>query len=175
MSLEQFDSQFNARDAGRVPAGLETLPDGDYSLEIVRADLQTTKKTGETILRWFYRVLDGAQAGQQVEATAFFRTLANVNNVGADLELLGHSTADWTAANGKPFSKMLPQVLPLLVGIKFRGRKESTPGANGRTFPNLRILARSAAPAAMPAGPATAPSFQATGAITFLGGDPLPF
>jgi len=149
MSLDEFDNAYNPNDTGRT-ATLESLSDGDYQLMVQSAELTTTERTGEQILRWVYVVMSGPSGvGTVVESVNFFRSQVAVNLLGADLALLGLPTHEWTVANGKPFSRMLKQALPQLDNVTFSASKV-TVERNGKTYHNLRIRGRSTAPASMP-------------------------
>ena len=139
MSLDQFDHAFNPANNSR-PAGLEALEDGPYQLEIVHAELVQLDKTGETILRWRYRVTAGPQTGTLCEAATFFRTPLSANLLGADLAILGYPVHEWTVAAGKPFSRMLRETVPSLAGKAFRCNKTSGLSQAGKPWHNIRIV-----------------------------------
>lgn len=156
MPLDEFDGGYNPQDTGRTLA-VENLSDGEYTLRITAADLVKTERTGEDILRWHYQVVTGpSMTGSTIEAVNFFRSQMSVNLLGADLALLGLPTATWTVANGKPFSRMLRESLPGLVGVTFTASKVTTrkDGQYGaKTYHNLRIRARVDNAAPMPPEP----------------------
>lgn len=140
--LEQFDNDFTPVAPGRT-ANVEVLPNGDYILEIAEAELTTTRYTGETLVRWVYKVLSGpAHTGLSVENGNLLRSQDAVNRLGADLMVLGVNCNEWSAAGGKPFSKMLPQALLSLKGVKVNANKSTTEGRNGKTYHNLNIRSR---------------------------------
>ena len=157
MSLDAFDGAYNPQDTGR-PMSLENLHDGTYTFRVLSAELTQTQKTGEDILRWVYEVISGLDhTGSKVESVNFFRSQMAVNLLGADLALLGLPTSTWTVANNKPFSKMLRESLPGLIGVTFTASKVSTTKdtPNGaKTYHNLRIKSRVDNAAPMPSDPA---------------------
>lgn len=152
MALDEFDGGYNPSDTGRT-LSVENLTDGEYTLRIAAADLVKTERTGEEILRWQYQVVAGpSMPGATIEAVNFFRSQMSVNLLGADLALLGLPTSSWTIANGKPFSRMLRESLPGLVGVTFTASKVTTK-KDARTYHNLRIRARVDSAAPMPPEP----------------------
>jgi len=153
MSLDQFDKEYNPSDAGK-PLTLESLEDGVYVLTVQSAALVKTERTGEDILRWMYRVVQGpSMVGSVVESVNFFRSQVSVNILGADLALLGLPTSTWTVGNGKPFSKMMRESLPGLAGITFSAAKVTTDKGNGKVYHNLRIKTRVSGASPMPEQP----------------------
>lgn len=155
MALSQFDNEFNPQSSGR-PDGLDTLPDGDYTLTITRCELDEVQVRGGDVVdvvRWTYRT----QTGQMVENTTWLRDSRACSMLGADLALLGFPTQTWTAAHGKPFSVALPEATHQMPGIAFLATKSSYE-KNGRVYHNLRIKGRAGAapmpaPAKLPGGP----------------------
>ena len=140
--LDQFDGDFLPIVPGRT-AGVDTLPDGDYILEVVSAELTTTRHTGDDIVRWAYKVLHGGvPQGSIFESVTFLRGQDSANRLGSDLMLMGVATNEWTAASGKPFSKMLPQTLPTLKGVKLKVSKTSSTAKSGKMYHNLNINSR---------------------------------
>ena len=149
--LSQFDDTFQPMAPGRTP-NVDALADGEYTMEIISAELVTTPKTGEAILRWIYKIHAGeSYVGNRIEAATFFRNAEACNMLGADLLVLGIPTNDWKASAGKPFSKMLPECLPGLSGIHFAATKISRV-VGSKTYHNIRIKTRTE-PAAMPSEP----------------------
>jgi len=149
MSLDEFDAGYDPSDTGRSLT-LENLADGDYTLQIMSAELVTTERTGEQILRWVYSVQAGpSYVGGVIEAANFFRSQIAVNLLGADLALLGLPTHEWTVKNGKPFSRMLRECLPSLDNVVFTAAKV-TVERNGKTYHNLRVRGLYKAASSMP-------------------------
>ena len=149
MGFDQYDNGYNPQDTGRTQ-NLDALADGAYTFEVLSAELATTEKTGEDILRWKYKVVSGhSLVGGVIEHVNFFRSQQAVNLLGADLMLLGIPTQTWTVANGKPFSKMLRQWLPEMKGMLFNANKV-TVTKDGRQYHNLRIRGLASDIAPMP-------------------------
>lgn len=132
--LEHFDDVFSPSD---VPTGIEGLPDGEHVFTIQTADVTSvTTRDGQTVpvVRWLYRT-----AGRSIEMTTWLRDTKAVNMLGADLGILGVPVLEWKKANGKPFSKMLPDAISRLPGVSFRGIK-TTNDKGLRVYHNLKIV-----------------------------------
>jgi hypothetical protein len=140
-AIGQWDREYKPSDGPKVKPGLDTLPDGDYDLEIAYADLGVTSKTNDTILRIGLKVLTGPMAGVTVEKPIFFNSQVSVDILGAELVTLGFDADKWTAANGRRFSQELVRVVPLLRGICFRGHKKRNE-SNGEVYHNLYVNAK---------------------------------
>lgn len=139
MDLHQFDQNFTPVVPGRTP-GLDALRDGDYLLKVAKAELATTPKLGESIVRWLYTVVEGpSMTGGTVEHVTFLRTQEQANALGADLLQMGVPTTSWVAANGKAFSTELPGALSFLKGVTIQVAKTSKQGVGDRVYHNLRI------------------------------------
>ena len=156
--LETFDENFQP--SAGMRAGLDTLPDGTYGFEIVEADLSRTAQTQELILRLSLKVITDNRPAMAIHGRAIdtivdraylFRSSEAVALLGGDLMTLGFDSQDWTVANGRPFSKELPRVIPRLHGLRFRGQKKTKQNLKNPEQPyhNLTILAR------LPGGSAT--------------------
>jgi len=135
LELEHFDDVFSPAD---VPTGIEGLPDGEHVFTIQTADVTTvTTRDGQTVpvVRWLYRTTDG----RSIEMTTWLRDARSINLLGAELGILGVPVREWKKANGKPFSKMLPDAVSLLPGVAFRGVK-TTNDKGLRVYHNLKIV-----------------------------------
>lgn len=145
MSLEQFDDSFAPIQPGRTP-GLDVLPDGDYIMEVSTVELQTTQKTGEPIVRWILKIIDGPVSSiGRIEWANFLRGQDQANLLGADLMVLGLPTDTWVAGHpsGKKFSEELPKGLASLNGCRFTASKTSKSGGV-KVYHNLRIKGKAA-------------------------------
>lgn len=158
--LAAFDQDFKPQ-AGRRP-GLDVLPDGSHDFQITSAEMARTEKSNDLIMRLGLRV---AASGLAVEHVYFFRTQQNVDILGSDLCTLGIDADQWRSP-ARPFSRELPAALPRLVGIRFRGKKESKPKKDDPTkfhhnlYVNQRIEG-GAAPAAYSPDAASGPAYPA--------------
>jgi hypothetical protein len=166
--LEQFDGEFTPSAGGRLP-NLEAVPPGDYDWTILRAELSTTPKTGDRILRLDLKC---EQSGQAVQHVYFFRQQEQVNHLGGDLAVLGFPVGTWTPSQGKKFSAELPKAVGELPGRRFKGtRANNKDKADAtKTYHNLYLNAR--LPDADPGtlAQATQPASQPAN-----GGDEIPF
>ena len=142
--IRRFDEHYKPSEGGGQRPGLDLLPDGDYHLEIVSAELTATKKTGQSIFRLSLKVLDlGSRFhGQIVERASFFTSQENVDILGADLLTLGFDSDQWTTKAGRPFSSELLKAAPQLVGLCFRGQKVAKESDKGKSYHNLYINRR---------------------------------
>jgi hypothetical protein len=150
VDLERFDLEYKPSE---MAPGLESLPDGDYGLEITSASIERTEKTRDAILRIGLRVASGSLDGHECETVYFFRSQQNVDILGNDLCQLGLDADCWTAQHGRRFSEELPKALGSLIGVRFRARKltKPNPKKTGEFFHNLRINGR------IPSGSAAMP------------------
>lgn len=152
-ALAKFDDAFAPIQPGRIP-NLDAIPDGDYTMEVASVELQTTARTGEPIVRWLLKILDGPTARvPKVEWANFLRGQDQANLLGADLLILGLPTDTWIPGHpsGKRFSEELPTGLLTLVGVAFTATKSSK-SSGDKTYHNLRIKGLSS-DAAMPKEP----------------------
>ena len=138
--IGRFDDVYTPAQPRRP--GLDSLPDGDYELEIGSAEFTRTDKTREAILRMMLRVCAGPHLGQVVEHVYFFQTAESVGRIGADLISLGLPADRWTAQHGVKFSEQLIAHLHALRGMRFRGKKTSYEKVKGGTGHGLWISAR---------------------------------
>lgn len=163
--LAQFDQ--DAAPAQGRRQGLENLADGDYDLEITSAELVRTDKQNELILRVGLKV---ATTGQTVEYAYFFRTQQNVNFLIADLCTLGLDADQWKPP-ARPFSQELPKFTASLRGVRFRGKKVSTPSKDdpNKPYHNLYVNQRLTTPAQGSSGLPAAYTPEASPA------DPIPW
>src|SRR5688500_6456877 len=99
--LSRFNDEF-APDTGRR-LGVESLPDGDYDLQILEAELTRTEKKRDPILRLALRILDGPAADREIERAYFLTSQDGVNRLGGDLLLLGFDVGKWTPQHGRNF------------------------------------------------------------------------
>lgn len=150
MSLEQFDDFFKPQ-VNFQKASLQALPDGDYELEVLKAEIATTPKTGEAIVRWNFRTAPGGIGS--FEHVNFLRGQDQANLLGADMKVLGFPTEEWDATHpsGKRFSIELPKALAALSSVWISVSKTSKT-VGEKTYHNLKIKGRTAV-ADMPTEP----------------------
>ena len=142
--LEQFDNGFRPTRPGINP-GIDTLPDGEYTVVIDKAELTKTKNTGQDLIRWSLSV-EGDMATVGYDDASFLSSQQNVNTLGADLMALGIPCDQWTPSNGKRFSVELPKALATLRGVRVSVSKtSSTNSQTGKTYHNVRFLGRAGA------------------------------
>ncbi len=142
--LARWDNEYTP-DAGQRP-GVNSLPVGDYEMEVVYAGFDRTPQSRDLILRAHLRVLAGAAVGMIVEHTYFFDTQKKVDRLGADLCALGFDADQWTAKHRRKFSAELLKALPRLRGVRFRARRTADPGKDGKVWHNLHVNGRLTAP-----------------------------
>lgn len=135
--IGRFDQEYVPAERESFLPGLEALRDGTHLLEIVRAVLARTTKTGEAIFKLILR----AQDGLTVERAYFFRDQDSVDRLGADLCLLGLDADKWTGRYNRRFSVELQKALPRLAGIRFQAKKETkaNPDNPAKPFHNLYV------------------------------------
>lgn len=146
MGIEKFDDEFSPVVPGRTP-NVDSLADGEYILEISEAELVTTRYTGDDIVRWVYKIVDAPDSEKHKVGTLFekgslLRAQDDVNRLGAELMSLGIACGEWSAASGKPFSKMLPVALTSLKSVTVQATKSSYTGKNGKLYHNLNVRSK---------------------------------
>ena len=149
--LKSFDHEFVPEHAFRPD--ISTLSDGDYDFEIVNGDL-TKANNGARILNLGVR----ANGGMVVQRTYWLTDNRGMNELGADLMLLGIDVKKWGSGPGKTsIADALPAAVKKLPGLRFRGGKRTETGKDGKLYHKLYIgsLIVSAKPgtAAPPAAP----------------------
>jgi len=132
---EEFDPSSNRK------LQPESMTDGEYTLQVVDAQLDRIASTGAAVLRWTLKVLDGPSCKDaQVEKVNFFASQAGVNALGADLQLLGINCREWREKN-IPLGRGIVEALPRLIGVVYVGRKRtSTNSTNGKVYHNINVL-----------------------------------
>lgn len=135
MWMENFDDDFKP-DGG--PAKVESLTDGDYDFEVKKSAFKILEKKPLVIIEMELEVLSpGKHSGQIVQHALFIKDKESAARVGKDLATLGFDCAEWTVANGRPFSQEIQKVDKVLFGLRFKGKKQ----VNGK-FHNLYINKR---------------------------------
>jgi hypothetical protein len=156
--LASFDASY--RPESPIRAGIDTLSDGDYDFEVRKAELTRTAKTNDRILR-----IELLAGGRCVEWVHFLSTQSSMNQLGADLCVLGFDADRW-GQPGRSVAVELPKAVAQLPGRRFRATKRTdrpTEGQYaGRSFHKLYVnalLSGSAVPpnGASPKTPAPAP------------------
>lgn len=140
--LDQFDNGFRPMRPGQRP-GIDTLPDGEYTVVVEKAELASTK-AGADLIRWVIGV-EGDMATVAYDHASFLSSQQNVNALGADLMAIGIPCDTWTTANGKRFSVELPKALATLRGVRLSISKSSSVSNAGKTYHNVRFLGRAGA------------------------------
>lgn len=135
--FDNYGEQFKPKHAFR--AGLDTLSNGDYDFEITDAALDRTTN-GTRICRLGLKT----SQGRQVESTYWLNKQQEFNKFGADVALLGFPSEKW-GQPGHPLSKVIPETVAKLQGLKFRAtkssRQDSRPG-NTTMYHELHIACR---------------------------------
>lgn len=163
--LAAFERDFNPSSGGRRP-GLDTLADGDYDFEILSAELTRTEKTNEAIFKMELRV----HGGGVIEHAYFFRTQVAVDILGGDLCTLGFDADQWKPP-ARPLARELANTAPRLRGIRFRGKKVTTPKKDdpNKKYANLYVNQRLDGATSPPAySPTPAPA-------SYANDDDIPF
>lgn len=140
--LDQFDNGFRPVRPGQRP-GIDSLPDGEYTVVLEKAELATTKG-GADLVRWSILV-EGDMASVGYDHASFLSSQQNVNALGADLMAIGVPCDTWTTVNGKRFSVELPKALASLKGVRLSINKSSSTSASGKVYHNVRFLGRAGA------------------------------
>lgn len=160
--LERYNEGYRPEQG--IRPSLESIPDGDYTFDIMDAELIRSMKAKDPVLRLGLRV-DG---GAIVERGYPLTSQEMCNRLGADLVALGFSEFD----GPKDFSKKVGAAIPKLKGVRFRARKH-TDRKGDKVYTNLFILGRVAAGQKAP--PPPAPSSVAPPATPPARGDSIPF
>lgn len=144
-----IDAEFEEAAAG-VPAErqnnygggtLGKLADGDHTFTVVDGEL-TTGNFIIYVLKCAVRTGDGQE--YTGEKKYFLKgkdgpDAKKINELKADLAVLGFDTANWTPANGKPFLQQLARIKPVLPGLQFKGRKKTSPNKNDPKSPYVNV------------------------------------
>lgn len=136
VDLTEFDEK--AVPLGRIE--LATLPDGDYTLQIVKAALRQSEKKGTRICNMKCTVLSspgGKLDGATIERPSFLTSQEAMNMLLADCGKLGFDSDQWKMTNNRPASQELPRALELMAGVKFSAEKKQS-----GTFHNINIKER---------------------------------
>ena len=137
--LNNFGDDFDPTSNRKLQ--LESLQDGEYTVQVMDANLDRIQSTGAAVLRWTLKILEGASCQNAlVEKVNFFASQAGVNALGADLQILGINCKAWKD-QGIPLGRGIVESLPKLIGVVFVGRKRtSTNQTNGKVYHNLNVL-----------------------------------
>jgi len=137
--------------ADDVPAGagyggkeLKNLPDGDYQFEINTASFAPTKKDGHLIFKMEVEVIDGAMSGNVAEIPHFLTNKDGINEVAIgilkkDLKTLGFDADEWKKSANRPLSGELTKAIPLLFGMRFKGKKVTNKNGYANLYVNERL------------------------------------
>ena len=159
-SLEQFDDVFCPPSGRKLDVDL--VPNGQYEVEIGKAAIEETQKSGDTILKLPLIFRSGNIAGDYTEKPYFFRTHEQAELCGADLRVMGFDVENWTKANGRPLSQELPKAVARMPGLKLKVAKSSRDGQNGKVWHTLAIVERIGPPPADAPASANGAAPQAT-------------
>lgn len=66
VDLAQFDRLFESAETAARPSFEDSVPDGEYRVAVEQAELTVARSSGNPMLAWRLRILDGAQAGRLV-------------------------------------------------------------------------------------------------------------
>lgn len=146
MALDKYDD-----DADKVAPGgklgFDAIPDGEYTFDVESAELKETRN-GTDLFKLKLLGLDGAAAGQEFEHDYFLSSMNKTTNVievndvkvgmlKKDLQTLGFDTENWKKSEGRPLSKELPRSIPILEGMRLKGKKTT----NGK-YANFNVASR---------------------------------
>lgn len=146
-AMSRFDDQYRP-DPGIRP-GTEILADGNYAFEVLSADLGKAND-GSPLLNVWMRALEGPSAGVMVDHAYWLNKREGCNRLGYDLVVLGFSEFE---AGRSRFSDALRNALPRLRGMRFKARKVTEVGRDGKTYHKLQLAGRISTAPATAAGP----------------------
>lgn len=142
LGLEFADDAFVPSEG---PLGAESLPEGEYVFEVVKAEIKfknTDKGGAQHILEFGWKVVsEGMYHDSTIRYAWFIKDKESANRVGGDLRKLGFDCELWTIANGRKFSEELPKAIEHIVGMRFTGKK-ATNKTGDKTFHNIYIIKR---------------------------------
>lgn len=142
--LAQYQAEFKPEATQFVRT--DGMADGEYGVEIVKAELTQLTTTGEPIHRITLKLLDGpSSVGCVTEKTTFFRNSTSINILGAELKLLGVQVDEWKTKNiglAQGFSESAPS----LRGVHATVRKRSTVAKDGKVYHNINFTSLRARP-----------------------------
>jgi hypothetical protein len=123
--LDQWGDE--ARPEYAFRPGLDTVNPGDYDFEIVDAKMDRIKNM--PVIRVGLRLLNAG--GRQVEQVYWLNAQAGVNAFLADMAALSFPAAKWGNGQGQvQLSVAIPELMPKLVGVKFRAMKATEQGSD---------------------------------------------
>lgn len=145
-----FDDEFDKVPVSRASGNngnLMKLPDGEHFFTVLDGE---RKAVGKMIL---YTLKVGVTTGMgtpdQIDYTGekvYYLVSKdgkvderNVNNLKADLAVLGFDVDKWMKALGRPFMAELDKVKPILAGLRFKGKKSVSPNKNDAAKPYLNV------------------------------------
>ncbi len=135
--IAQFGAEFDPNKSTFLK--LDQMGDGEYGVQIVKAELTQLQTTGEPIFRITMRIEDGHEhIGSLIEKTTFFRNQVSVNILGSELKLLGIPTDQWRA-RGIGLAQGFSESATALQGLGCSIRKRTSPGKDGKSYHNINI------------------------------------
>lgn len=139
---EELDAASDAVSSERAGYGnIQKLPDGDHTFQVTDGELKKTAKAVVFTLKFSAAVGDAQYLGEKTYWLKGNKGVdeRQINNLKADLKLLGFDVDNWTVANGRPFTAQLGLIKPLLPGLGFKGRKKTNPNQNDPKKPYVNI------------------------------------
>lgn len=119
--FSEWDEEFKPEDPFSG-AKAEDLTDGDYEFKILAQKLKEIKNNKCLELKMEV-VTPGQHQGTVINELVWLTSIDNAKRFGATLKSFGFDVANWTPANGRPFSKELPKSLRWLVGMQVKAKK----------------------------------------------------
>jgi hypothetical protein len=136
----------------QVKSSVKDLPIGTYDCEITHAVLERTRNENKPIVRI---VLTVTGAGE-LEWSFILNKQFWVNELCAELVVLGFDAHKWGPKNNRPLSVEIPKALARCAGIRFRARRKD------------------GEPTAASPGVAAQDGFRSFNALCRIGGQPMP-
>lgn len=146
---DELDQAFAKAKGTGGRGGLEGLPDGEYTFEVLAAELKKPNDKTTVFARKLV-VLGGEFDGSEVTADVFLKSSGELRDINVDLtkkelRILGFDCDDWTPEKGRPFGKELVRACAAMKGLRFVGTKKSNEGGSGekkKTYHNLYVERR---------------------------------
>ena len=160
--LDELERYNNELHPNQQLLGVDSLDDGNYDFEILRAEFDRTPEQRSLVVRATLKILSGpteknAAAGLVLERLWFLDKLTNAERFAGDLKSLGFDVDQWKPP-ARPFSQEVARAVPRLQGLRFRARK-STRRDGEKVYHNLNLVGavKNGGPGSPPSAPPPAP------------------
>ena len=138
-NLEKLESN---NDFSKLATAKESVEDGNYEMEVRKADLRETKSGTMTILELHLYFLGGKYEGQHLEHQMWASDASQLKKILEVFALMGFEPNTWNAKYGKKISVEMPLAVKRMPGIRLKVNKStSTQIKNGSevTYHNVNL------------------------------------